>query len=285
MSDSEFIKVYRNIFPLIKRHLDMLMLRHWDKKIEKTKNILNKSGRKFYSQSDEDGILMEILNRLQIKKGTFLEVGVCGLNSNNGTENNTIILLMMGWNGVWIDGVDLDLKLSDKGKLKFIKKFLNKENCLETLDNVVEQSKINKKDFNVISVDIDGMDFYITETILKNGFEPDCFIVEYNGKFPPPIIYNMPYKENYVWKGGDEVGSSIQFWVNFFKKFNYQLVCCNITGTNAFFVNNKHSEKFNDIPEDINQIFYPPDYNWFTQTGHQASIETIEYFINKTSND
>ena len=95
----------------------------------------------------------------------------------------------------------------------------------------------------------------------------------------------MPYKENYVWKGGDEVGSSIQFWVNFFKKFNYQLVCCNITGTNAFFVNNKHSEKFNDIPEDINQIFYPPDYNWFTQTGHQASKETIEYFINKTSDE
>ena len=281
MSDSDFLKVYKNIFPLVKRHIDMLTLRHWDKKIEVSKNILNKSGKKFYSQSDEDGILMEILNRLNIKKGNFLEIGVCGLNSNNGTENNTIILLMMGWNGVWIDNVDLDVKLNENGKLKFIKKFLNRENCLETLDTVIEKSKINKNDFNVISVDIDGMDFYITETILKSGFKPDCFIVEYNGKFPPPIIYNMPYKENYVWKGGDEVGSSIQFWVNFFQKFNYQLVCCNITGTNAFFVNSKHMSKFNDIPKDINHIFYPPDYNWFTQTGHKASTETIEYFINK----
>ena len=97
MSDNDFIKVYRNIFPLVKRHLDMLMLRHWDKKIEVSKNIINKSGRKFYSQSDEDGLLMEILNRLKIKKGNFLEIGVCGLNSNNGTENNTVILLMMDW--------------------------------------------------------------------------------------------------------------------------------------------------------------------------------------------
>ena len=68
MSESEFIRVYRNIFPLIKRHLDMLMLRHWDKKINVSKNILNKSGRKFYSQSDEDGILMEILNRINKNK-------------------------------------------------------------------------------------------------------------------------------------------------------------------------------------------------------------------------
>jgi len=42
MSDSEFISVYKNLFPLMKRHLDMLTLRHWDKKISKTKNILNK---------------------------------------------------------------------------------------------------------------------------------------------------------------------------------------------------------------------------------------------------
>ena len=121
-------------------------------------------------------------------------------------------------------------------------------------------------------------DFYITESILKEGFKPDCFIVEYNGKFPPPIIYNMPFEENYVWRGGDEQGCSLQFYVNFFKKFNYHLVCCNITGTNAFFVLDKHKDKFKDIPKDIKDIFYPPDYNWFTQIGHSTSTKTIEHF-------
>ena len=278
MSDSEFTRIYRNIFPLIKRHLDMLLQRHWDKKITSSKNILNKSGRKFYSQSDEDGILIEILNRIQIKNGNFLEIGVCGMTYNNGTENNTIILLMMGWKGIWIDGVDIDIKLNANSKLNFIKKFINKDNCSSTLENVLEKSKLNKSDFNVISIDIDGNDFYITETILKDGFRPECFIVEYNAKLPPPIIYNMPYDENYVWSGGDEPGSSLQFWVNFFKKFDYSLICCNITGTNAFFINNKHKNKFNDVPKDINQIYYPPDYNWAAQIGHKVSLKTIEYF-------
>ena len=86
----------------------MLIQRHWDKKILKSKNILNKSGMKFYSQNDEDGILMEILNRLEISQGNFFEIGVCGGKQNNGTECNTIILLMLGWNGIWIDGVDID---------------------------------------------------------------------------------------------------------------------------------------------------------------------------------
>ena len=108
MSGNEFLTIYRNLFPLMKRHLDMLTLRHWDKKISLSKNILNKSGMKFYSQNDEDGILMEILNRINIKQGNFFEIGVCGGHKNNGTECNTIILLMLGWSGIWIDGVNID---------------------------------------------------------------------------------------------------------------------------------------------------------------------------------
>ena len=278
MSGNEFLTIYRNLFPLMKRHLDMLTLRHWDKKISLSKNILNKSGMKFYSQNDEDGILMEILNRINIKQGNFFEIGVCGGHKNNGTECNTIILLMLGWSGIWIDGVNIDLNLPKESKLNFFKQFLNKDNCIKTFNDALEKSKIIKSEINVVSVDIDGNDFYITESILKEGFQPDCFIVEYNGKFPPPIIYNMPYDENYVWKGGDEQGCSLQFYVNFFDKFGYNLVCCNITGTNAFFVHSKHIDKFKDVPKDIKDIFYPPDYNWFTQIGHSTSAKTIEHF-------
>ena len=78
MSGSEFLTIYKNLFPLMKRHLDMLTLRHWDKKISSSKNILNKSGMKFYSQNDEDGILMEILRRIDIKKGSFLKLVFAG---------------------------------------------------------------------------------------------------------------------------------------------------------------------------------------------------------------
>ena len=45
--------------------------------------------------------------------------------------------------------------------------------------------------------------------------------------------------------------------------------------------NNKHNDKFNDIPTDINNIYYTPDYNWFAQGGLPTSTKTIEYFANK----
>ena len=59
------------MFPELKRHLDMTTLRHWSKKMANAKNVLNKSGEKYYSQNDEDGILLEVLNRINKKKGIF----------------------------------------------------------------------------------------------------------------------------------------------------------------------------------------------------------------------
>ena len=100
LSDSEFLQRIKEIYPSVLRHLDMLVLRHWSKKISDAKNILNKSGKKFYSQSDEDGILLEILKRIKRNNGSFLEIGVCGFKKNKGTENNTVILLMLGWKGI-----------------------------------------------------------------------------------------------------------------------------------------------------------------------------------------
>ena len=87
---------------------------------------------------------MEILKRINIKKGNFFEIGVCGGIRNNGTECNTIILLMLGWNGIWIDGVNIDLNLPENGKLNFIKEFINKANCIETFNNALKKSQIKK---------------------------------------------------------------------------------------------------------------------------------------------
>jgi len=259
----------------------MWVLGYWFKKMSDSKNILNKSGEKFYSQNDEDGILLEILKRIKKNNGSFLEIGVGGFKTNKDAENNTIILLMLEWKGIWIDSQKININLNENSKLKTIKEFIDKDNCIQTVEGGLQKLNLKKEDINVISIDIDGNDFYIAETLLNNGYKPDCFIVEYNGKFSPPILYNMPYDKNYTWSQSDDTGCSIQQWVNFLEKFGYKLVCCNITGVNAFFINNKHNDKFNDIPTEINDIFYASDYNWFVQTGHPTSKKTLEYFANK----
>ena len=79
-----------------------------------------------------------------------------------------------------------------------------------------------------------------SKTLLDNKFVPDCLVVEYNSKFPPPILYNLKYDENYKWTGYDDQGTSLQYWIDHLAKFDYKLVCCNITGSNAFFINKRY---------------------------------------------
>ena len=61
-------------------------------------NPLNRFGRKCFSQSNEDGITLEILRRIgRLGPGAYTEFGV-----GNGAENNTLILAAMGWKGFWV---------------------------------------------------------------------------------------------------------------------------------------------------------------------------------------
>ena len=74
----------------------------WDIELEKrlkSNKHLEKYGFKVYSQSDEDGIIEEIFNRIGTTNKKFIEFGV-----ENGLESNSHYLLLKGWNGLWIEG-------------------------------------------------------------------------------------------------------------------------------------------------------------------------------------
>ena len=68
-----------------------------------------------FSLNDEDGILLEILLRLEISEpSVFREFGI-----DDVTECNTIILLAFGWRGVWVSGGTLAFHLpKEKVRLK-----------------------------------------------------------------------------------------------------------------------------------------------------------------------
>lgn len=50
----------------LRRRLDINIESYWAEKKTRLKNPLNQFGEKYYSQSDEDGILLEIVRRLGI---------------------------------------------------------------------------------------------------------------------------------------------------------------------------------------------------------------------------
>lgn len=232
-------------------------------------NPLNRFGMKCFSQTDEDGITLEIIRRLGIQKGVFAEFGVA-----NGLENNTIVLGGLGWKGFWVGGENLAFDPGPLKRLSYIRDWV-------TLDNVSRLATIGLKltkeeHLDIISLDLDGNDIYFVEDLLLNKFTPKLFIVEYNAKFPPPTRFQIQYNSDHKWKYDDYYGAAITNFVDVFNKFGYTLVCCNShSGANAFFVRNEYMELFRDVPSDIMEIYVPPRYHLYTRFGHAISPQTV----------
>jgi len=257
------------------RRLDMLVEWYWAEKRAASPNPLVKAGQKYFSQSDEDGITLEILRRIGGSPGTFVEFG-----AGNGLENNTLILLMNNWKGVWFGAEDLRISLpDDNSKLKFSKTWITAENCVAIMSRGLDH--LGTSSFDFLSIDLDGNDLYVADAIIRSGARPSVIVVEYNAKFPPPIKWSIKYDPQHRWTGiGDDYqGASLQAFIDLFADAGYRLVGCNVTGTNAFFVARELENKFSDVPDDAATLFYPADYNWFVRRGHGTSPKTIERFL------
>ncbi|WP_222435678.1 hypothetical protein [Fluviispira vulneris] len=251
---------------------DMILAYQTNQLQQSNRNPLNSFGKKCFSQTDEDGITLEILKRLNcIEGGTFAEFGV-----GNGTENNTLILKALGWKGFWVGGEDLVFPIKQpKQSFIYIKDWVTLDNILSLTSDGIK--KIGSKEIDVISLDLDGNDIYFVDKLLANGYLPKLFIVEYNAKFPPPVKWQIDYNPKHFWQGDDYFGASLSSYIDLFKKYGFLLVCCNShTGANAFFIRGEYSEKFKDIPQDIESIYVAPRYYLYHSFGHKNSIKTIE---------
>lgn len=256
----------------VSRLRDVWMEQHWTRKREASSNPLVKRGEKYFSQSDEDGILLEICRRLGLERGVFLEIG-----PGNGLENNSLILLMHGWRGAWLGGEPLAFEVPEDGPLFFQQAWITRENCPSFVSHVL--SVLGEQQVHMFSLDLDGNDLYVLEAALESGLRPEIVIVEYNGKFPPPVRWSVKYDPQHVWDGTDYQGASLQSFADLLARFGYRLVACNLTGGNAFFVQERHAPRFADVPQSVAELFMPPDYCWFVTKGHPVSPRTIEIFL------
>ena len=255
------------------RRLDMAVERYWAEKRAASTNPLVRAGQKYYSQNDEDGITLEILRRIGLQTGVFVEFG-----AGDGLENNSLILLMHGWKGVWVGNEELRISLPpDNAKLRYAKGWVSSANCVEMIKSSTDGLKATKIDF--LSIDLDGNDWYIAEAFIKSGARPAVIVVEYNAKFPPPVRWTIRYDADHQWTGDDYQGASLQSFADLFGEAGYRLVACNLTGTNAYFVSREFDHAFKDVPEDLGTLFQAADYNWFIGRGHPPSPKTIERFL------
>lgn len=237
-----------------------------------------------YSQCDEDGIIRECLERIgkltKLSK-TVLEIG-CG----NGRENNSHQLILDKYKGYWIDGspdrfryIEKELGGTVFPDLKIVRQMVDRENAAIIASDVKKFLATDSLD--LFSLDIDGNDIHVCDFFV-GALKPKLICVEYNAKYPPPTVLSMDYNPVHVWDGGDYFGSSLQAWVEHFKALDYTLVCCNLSGANAFFVKNTFLECFTLYT--TSELFQHARYNLVAIfNGHPASLSWLKQVLTKSS--
>lgn len=189
-----------------------------------------------FSQNGEDGILQYLISRVPVSSKTFVEFGV-----QDYAESNTRFLITKDhWSGLILDANDDHVKyvLGDNGlgrdrDLKVVKAFITRENINVLLDH----SEI-PEDLGLLSVDIDGNDYWILQAITR--VRPRILVLEYNALFGSKLSLTVPYLEKFDRKSahpsGYYFGASLRALTDLAVEKGYVLVGCESRGGNAFFV-------------------------------------------------
>lgn len=124
------------------------------------------TGFSVFSNLEEDGLLFYIISCLNIKNGSFVDIG-----SNNCINSNCANLAFnLGWSGVFIDSDASNIRLGKKiykshrltrpYQNKFITALVTPDNINQLLEHASVRGEI---DF--LSIDIDGDDYWIWQAI------------------------------------------------------------------------------------------------------------------------
>ena len=190
---------------------------------------------KVFSQNGEDGIIQFLIQNTEIKNKIFVEFGV----ETYKEANTKFLLLNNGWSGLIIDG-DKDamekIASSDlhwKYDLKSIGNFITKDNINEIIKSAGIEGEIG-----LLSVDIDGNDYWVFENI--DCVNPQILIMEYNSMFGDIHKISVPYDENFARSqkhySNLYYGASIAALCDIANKKGYDLVGSNSFGNNLFFI-------------------------------------------------
>ncbi len=212
----------------------LLLKRNKLKKIEKIEDIEFK----IFSQFGDDGIIQFLIDKLEIdyEYQNFIEFGV----EDYSEANTKFLLLNNNWSGLILDSSNENIENIKKNnffwkfELEAIKSFITKEN----INSIIANSNINKKKIGILSIDIDGNDYWVWKEI--NVIDPLIVIVEYNSTFgfekKISIPYNQDFERSKAHHSNLYWGASIEALKFLAKQKGYKFLTTNSAGNNAYFI-------------------------------------------------
>lgn len=187
-----------------------------------------------FSQNGEDGIIDYLLGKLKFTNRYFVEIG-----AGEGVENNTSYLALgKRFSGVMIEGnqtrATICAYIMTTPFVSTRHMFVNKS----TMDEL--ESLILYKNPDVLSLDIDGVDYYVAQSLLARGFRPKIVVVEYNSAFGPERPITVRYQDNFNYLDAHPStlysGVGLAAWRSLLGGYGYKFITVEQNGVNAFFV-------------------------------------------------
>lgn len=215
-----------------------------------------------YSQGGEDGIIEKIISMLPNVNKWCVEFGAWdGIylsNTYNIIEKHDYAAVLIEANKARF----LELRKNNIHREKVI--VFNKLVGLEKsngLDSILSETPI-PKDFDLLSIDIDGNDFHVWDALTQ--YRPKLVCIEYNPTIPTEVDFIQPAN------GRISQGSSLSALVNLGKQKGYELIA--VTVCNAIFIQSQYFPLFNiqnNSPEKLRKDISCVSYIF---TGYDGSI-------------
>lgn len=227
------------------------------------------------SQNNEDGIINHIFDILKIDKLNFMEIGF------DYYQNNSLAVLKRCNKGLFIDGDNKKaIILRNVLKLFYPATKITVQNALVDIDNInqiKEQNFNNQEEIDFLSIDVDGIDYYLLKEI---NFKPKLICIEYNFWFGKDLSCAVPYKKNYsIDSLSNYVGASLKALTELANSKGYHLIALDSACVNAFFIRDDLKHNFEIL--NLEKSFKYPlkfDKEFIAEIKEKLLLKDLKYF-------
>lgn len=208
-----------------------------------------------YSQHGEDGVIQALLQRIPVAHRFVVEFG-----AYDGVymSNSRYLIDKQDWNAFLIE--------ADPRFYHQLEQLYRGHPRVTIKQSLITEQNINRlfreagvpRDFEVLSIDVDGPDYYLWRALTE--FEPRIVLVEYNSSIDAGTEYVIPEERIFDWGGTAREGASLLAFYNLGLEKGYQPIYSELYGANLFFVHRDIADRFNLEGITPESLYQPPQF-------------------------
>lgn len=186
---------------------------------------------KDHSQYGESTIISNIFNKIGNINKFCVEFGA----SDGYWLSNVRMFIEDGWDFIQMD-------YNNKGNKEVKEEFITAEN----INDLFKKYSVPKK-FDLLSIDMDGNDYWIWEKI---EYDPSVVVIEYNSNFSHEDSVSLEYNPNHTFDGTYAYSASLKALKNLGERKGYFLNN-EVAFTNLIFVKKEFKNLLSELNSDI----------------------------------